>query len=150
MTKNRLCIIRCCNIYLYSWNCLVFTPLSTIFLLYQGISWVSYQYYWSIYSNISWSVVMLTPKFWESRRAAITSMFKVFGVTGRESDPQPSATTSLRRLSFITVQDQVIADEEYFHNKSGKISNNCFHFFLAVFQSDFHQQAQKTLLVNFK
>ena len=49
-----------------------FTPLSTIFQLYHGVSWVSYQYYWSIYPDTSQSVVMRAP-----RRSAITTIVKV-------------------------------------------------------------------------
>ena len=41
--------------------CLVFYARFQQFVqLYQGVSWVSYQYYWSIYPDISQSVVMLT------------------------------------------------------------------------------------------
>ena len=50
-----------------------FTPLSTIVQLYHGVSWVSYQYYWSIYSVTSQSVEMLTPQPRAQRRAAITT-----------------------------------------------------------------------------
>ena len=55
-----------------------FMPLSTICQLYHGISWVSYQYYWSIYPDNSQSVVMLTMQPWAPMRAAITTILKVF------------------------------------------------------------------------
>ena len=44
--------------------------------VYNGVSWVSYQYYWSFYPDTSQSVVMLTPQIWAPRIAAITSIFK--------------------------------------------------------------------------
>ena len=37
-------------------------PLSKIVQLYHGVSYVSYQYYWSIHPNTSESVVMLIAK----------------------------------------------------------------------------------------
>ena len=35
-----------------------------MFKLDQGVSWVSYKYYWSIYRDTSQSVVMLTTQPW--------------------------------------------------------------------------------------
>ena len=52
--------------------------LSTIFQLYHGLSWVSYQYYWSLYPGTSKSVEMLTPQRWAPKRAVTTTVNKVF------------------------------------------------------------------------
>ena len=53
------------------------------FQLFHSISLVSYhQYYWSIFPNTSQSDVMLTLRPWASRRAAITTIFKVFKCIG--------------------------------------------------------------------
>ena len=42
---------------LEDFDCLVF---STIFQSYHGVSWVSYQYNWAIFPDISQLVVILT------------------------------------------------------------------------------------------
>ena len=74
-----------------------FTPLSTMFQLYHGISWVSYQYYWSIYPDTSQSVTMLTPQPWAPRKAAITTILKVFGMTQSGIKPVTSCNPSTTR-----------------------------------------------------
>ena len=67
-------------------------PLSTLFQLYHGVSWISYQYYWSNYPDTSQSVVMLTPQPWVPRRAAISTTFTVFGMTRPGIEPATSRT----------------------------------------------------------
>ena len=42
-------------------DCLVFHAAFNTMSAYHGVSWVSYQYYWSIYPDTSQSVVILTP-----------------------------------------------------------------------------------------
>ena len=59
----------------------VLRRFSTLFRLYHGVSWVSYQFFWSIYPDTSKWVVRLTQQPWATRRAAITTMFEVFGTT---------------------------------------------------------------------
>ena len=84
----------------------LFTPISTCFKLYHGVSWVSYQYYWSVHPDTSQSVVVLTPQPWAPRRATITVICIVFGMTrpGIESAPSRawgvrSTTTPSRQLT---------------------------------------------------
>ena len=98
-------------------DCLIdlcFTPLSTHFQLYHGVSWVSYQWYWYIYPDISQSVVKLTPQPCAPRRAAITTIFKVLDPAGdRTSEfPQP------RRTLYRYTTEEVISNIkrcQYFH-----------------------------------
>ena len=54
-------------------------------------SWVRYQFWRSFYPDTSKSVVMLTPQPWTPRRAAITTIFKVFDMTRQWIKPQPPA-----------------------------------------------------------
>ena len=63
-----------------------------MFQLYYGVSWVSYQYDWSIYPDTKQSVVMLTPQPWAQSRAAITTIFKGFGMTQPRIEPATSRT----------------------------------------------------------
>ena len=56
-----------------------FTPLSKkMYQLYCSVSWISYQYYWSIYPDTNQSVIMLAPQPWAPRKTAITTISKVF------------------------------------------------------------------------
>ena len=43
--------------------------------MYNSVSWVTYQYYWSIYPDTSKSVLMITLQPWPPSRAAITAIF---------------------------------------------------------------------------
>ena len=64
-----------------------------MFQLYHGVSWVSYQNYWSIYPDTSQLVVMIAPQPGAQRREAITVIFlKVFDMTRPGSNSaQPPA-----------------------------------------------------------
>ena len=61
-------------------------PFEPLVQLYHGFSWVSYQYYWSIYPDTSQSVVMLAPQP-RAPKKAIPTIFKVFGMTLEEALP---------------------------------------------------------------
>ena len=60
--------------------------------LYNGLSCVSYQYYWSIYPGTSQSAVMLTQQPCALRKAAIITIYQVFGMTLPGIRPATSRT----------------------------------------------------------
>ena len=75
---------------LHQSNVKCFTPLLTIVPLYHGVSWISYQYYLSIYHDTGKSVVMLSQQPWALRTAAITTICKAFGMTRLGIEPTTS------------------------------------------------------------
>ena len=72
-----------------------FTLFTTLVQLYHGVSWVSYQYYRSIYPDTNQSVVMLSLQPWAPRMVATTTIFKVFGMTW----PGKPTSWTLRKVS---------------------------------------------------